>query len=317
MTIKNFVTDGVFNTFLSGALTQSNAFSGAVQVSLQNLSGIAVSVKALNPPRQANGLPISARCHVSIPTVGDADQDRMRGALVGLSTTTPSFKAAVDTILASGSGFPSTLVDVDTTLDRAIENQPPGLVPFLPADLDFVPVGAPSPTSLLFHVKVITGPLAPAASLVQNYTLTTTGISFVTVLSPPNQALVTPTVQWPGEFKHELAYSVGADALLTIADSEIPLADVKQNAVSVGNLFSSGSFVNGPNRLSNLSIFISFLSLPLLNSAIISEFNSLGGFIANLQKQYGRAATAIPASSAGTLTFKHTTAAPIPAGTPV
>src|SRR3990167_7417341 len=172
MTVKNLVVFGTFDQTNPNFQAHVNSFSSAVESCIETLSIVNVTTSQLGKLRTAGGVNAVAKVMVSVPTSGNPTTDRINGSLVALAANSFLFTGCLNTFFEGIAG-PSSLIDVDHSLSRAVAQSPPGLIVTAPAaDIEFgLPLPSPDPSIGIRDLSA-TANIAIGASTTLNLAIT-------------------------------------------------------------------------------------------------------------------------------------------------
>jgi hypothetical protein len=190
MTVKNMVGFASWDRANPDHINQIEQLPGIVESELRTLTGVTdLTVRAIgNFTTSKRGEALAAsKIQVRIPNVsGGADEDRARGSVVGLTATSNSFINLVLSQLSS-------LISLNWSLEKALVQEPPGLVVTTGAApaLAATEVASPYPPQRIFQLS-LTGDLADTASAQTIATITPfqswAGWGTTFWITPPNKS---------------------------------------------------------------------------------------------------------------------------------
>lgn len=279
MALKNFVAFGTFDKNNPIWPAQADLFASVLRKCINELTGLDAKTKDLGSINTGQGVKNSIKVLVSAPKGVDATDDVRIGSLLAIIVANGSLKLCVNSEFQTQTGVASAMIDFSTSLDRAIAQDPPGLIQTPPAaplitlrllakpcslrgilGFDIVPtadIPNGSTGEVTLDVDTIVGGTGSGGDMGPWSTLPSGGLC--------DGAF--PTVALPGKWKMTITYVVETVTYVLTADMNTSTVEITKNGTPAGSLSGAWpadpiglfgavrSFLSGANLSNHLNIF--------------------------------------------------------------
>lgn len=256
MTIRNIQVVGTFDETNAGFQAQANIFAAVLQNLLRGLSGVDdLGVRDLGPIKVKGGLTNIVRAQVKIPKAADDPSEKERGSRVGLQIIGETFRQGVDAELLSQTQVTSALVGLETSIDIAISQFPPGLVVEAPgAGIALSITERTSKNGTLFSITpdADVAAAATASMTLKIDPIVSTNISSATyeILGPNSDTVLLPDLLGGWSVVGTEPLDVGGVVVNYVKTTDTPsTVGITKDGVASGTAFQGGDITTAPVRL--------------------------------------------------------------------